>query len=241
MNMNEIERALRELRLSGIAATLDTRVMQAQATQEPFLDTFAAMLQDELDRRHSRLMERRFKHSRLDERPTLADFDWRFNPKLPRAACFELHTLEVPRRGRQRPDHRQARHRQEPRRQGCGLPGHPAGPRRALRGGRQRVRALRAGDDAGAGRAAASAGSTPTCWCSTICSWRGASASQPPSCCRPLVHQRYKLRAQHRRHLQPGRAGLGQVPRRRHHGAPPSWTASCTAAPCWSSRARATG
>ncbi len=60
MNMQEIERALRELRLSGIAATLSTRVMQAQSTQEPFLDTFAAMLQDELDRRRSRLTERRF-------------------------------------------------------------------------------------------------------------------------------------------------------------------------------------
>jgi DNA replication protein DnaC len=94
MNMQEIERALRELRLSGIAATLSTRVMQAQSTQEPFLDTFAAMLQDELDRRRSRLTERRFKHSRLDERPALADFDWRFNPKLPRQACFELHTLK---------------------------------------------------------------------------------------------------------------------------------------------------
>ena len=92
--MHEIERALRELRLSGIAATLSTRVMQAQSTQEPFLDTFAAMLQDELDRRRSRLTERRFKQSRLDERPTLADFDWRFNPKLPRQACFELHTLK---------------------------------------------------------------------------------------------------------------------------------------------------
>ncbi len=87
MNMQEIERALRELRLSGIAATLSTRVLQAQSTQEPFLDTFAAMLQDELDRRRSRLTERRFKHSRLDERPTLADFDWRFNPKLPRQFC----------------------------------------------------------------------------------------------------------------------------------------------------------
>ena len=51
MNMIEIERALRELRLSGIAETLPTRVMQAQAAQEPFLETFAAMLQDELDRR----------------------------------------------------------------------------------------------------------------------------------------------------------------------------------------------
>ena len=94
MNLAEIERALRELRLSGIAETLSTRVMQAQAAQEPFLETFAAMLQDELDRRRSRLMERRYKRSGLDEKVTLADFDWRFNPKLPRSACFELHTLK---------------------------------------------------------------------------------------------------------------------------------------------------
>ncbi len=94
MNMIEIERALRELRLSGIAETLSTRVMQAQASQEPFLETFAAMLQDELDRRRSRLLERRYKRSGLDEQVTLADFDWRFNPKLPRSGCFELHTLK---------------------------------------------------------------------------------------------------------------------------------------------------
>ena len=94
MTLNEIERALRDLRLSGIAATLNTRVMQAQSSQQPFLETLAAMLQDELDQRHSRLTERRFKHSRLEERLALADFDWRFNPKLPRQACFELHTLK---------------------------------------------------------------------------------------------------------------------------------------------------
>lgn len=94
MNMIEIERALRELRLSGMAQTLPTRLMQAQAAQEPFLQTFAAMLQDELDRRRTRLMERRYKRSGLDEKVGLADFDWRLNPKLPRAACFELHTLK---------------------------------------------------------------------------------------------------------------------------------------------------
>jgi len=94
MNINEIERALRDLRLSGIASTLNTRIMQAQSTQEPFLQTFAAMLQDELDRRHSRLIDRRFKKSGLNERLGLNDFDWRFNPKLPRQACFELHALK---------------------------------------------------------------------------------------------------------------------------------------------------
>lgn len=94
MSMNEIERALRELRLSGIRATLDARILEAQSNQAPFLDTFASILQDELDRRRSTLIERRFKKSGLDERASLTDFDWRFNPKLPRQACFELHTLK---------------------------------------------------------------------------------------------------------------------------------------------------
>ena len=94
MNMMEIERALRTLRLSGIRATLDTRILQAQANQQPFIETFAVILQDELDRRRSRLTQRRFTQSRLDERLMLNDFDWHFNPKLPRQACFELHTLK---------------------------------------------------------------------------------------------------------------------------------------------------
>ena len=72
MNTNDIEITLRKLRLSGMAETLQTRVMQAQAAQEPFMDTLAALLQDEMDRRHSRLMARRFKLSGLDERATLA-------------------------------------------------------------------------------------------------------------------------------------------------------------------------
>jgi DNA replication protein DnaC len=94
MNMSEMERALRQLRLSGMADTLTTRVMPAQTSQQPFVETLAAMLQDELDRRRTRLMERRYKRSGLDERLTLAEMDWRFNPKLPRTACFELHTLK---------------------------------------------------------------------------------------------------------------------------------------------------
>jgi DNA replication protein DnaC len=94
MSMIEIDRTLRALRLSGIRATLETRILQAQATQQPFLETFSLVLQDELDRRRSRLTERRYHQSGLDERVTLADFDWRFNPKLPRQACFELHTLK---------------------------------------------------------------------------------------------------------------------------------------------------
>lgn len=92
MTMPEIERCLRQLCLSGVRDMLQTRVLQAQGANQPFLETFSLILQDELDRRQSRLIER-YQQSGLDEKLTLAEFDWSFNPKLPRQTCFQLHTL----------------------------------------------------------------------------------------------------------------------------------------------------
>lgn len=46
MNMNDIERALKQLRLSGISTTLSTRVLEAQGAQQSFLETFGLILQD---------------------------------------------------------------------------------------------------------------------------------------------------------------------------------------------------
>lgn len=94
MSMSEIEKALKQLRLSGVRATLETRLLEAQAANSSFLETFSAILQDELDRRKSRLLERRYQLSGLDERASLAEFDWGYNPKIPKRTCFELHTLK---------------------------------------------------------------------------------------------------------------------------------------------------
>jgi DNA replication protein DnaC len=94
MSMIEIEKALKQLRLSGVRATLETRLLEAQAANLSFLETFSTILQDELDRRQSRLLERRFQLSGLPERASLAEFDWGYNPKIPKRACFELHTLK---------------------------------------------------------------------------------------------------------------------------------------------------
>ena len=63
MTMTEIERALKQLRLSGVRATLDTRIVQAQSANQAFLETFSLILQDELDRRRSRLIDRRYQQS----------------------------------------------------------------------------------------------------------------------------------------------------------------------------------
>jgi DNA replication protein DnaC len=94
MSMTELERSLRALRLSGMTATLQNRALQVAQRQMDFIEAFSALVQDELDRRRSRLIERRFTLSGLPERKDLNAFDWQYNPKIPRREILELATLK---------------------------------------------------------------------------------------------------------------------------------------------------
>lgn len=94
MSMTELEGALRALRLSGMIATLQARALQVAHHQMDFVEAFASLVQDELDRRRSRLLERRFTHSGLPERKDLKDFDWAYNPRVPKREVLELATLK---------------------------------------------------------------------------------------------------------------------------------------------------
>ena len=94
MSMTEIEQTLKALRLPGMRRTLEARALEAVQGRLPFLDVFSMLLKDEMDRRQSALSERRFALSGLKENKTLTDFDWQFNPKIPRRACLELLALK---------------------------------------------------------------------------------------------------------------------------------------------------
>jgi len=94
MSMPELERALRTLRLSGMIATLDARALQVANHQMDFLEAVSWLVQDELDRRRSRLLERRYALSGLPERTDLTSFDWSYNPRLPKRVILELATLK---------------------------------------------------------------------------------------------------------------------------------------------------
>jgi DNA replication protein DnaC len=94
MSIPELHRALRALRLSGMIATLEARAMQVASHEMNFLEAFSWLVQDELDRRRSRLLERRFSSSGLPERKDLKDFDWTYNPKVPKRDILELATLK---------------------------------------------------------------------------------------------------------------------------------------------------
>ena len=94
MSITELERALRSLRLSGMSATLEARALQVSSHEVDFIEAFSWLIQDELDRRRSRLLDRRYTLSGLAERKDLKDFDWSYNPRLPRRDVLELATLK---------------------------------------------------------------------------------------------------------------------------------------------------
>jgi DNA replication protein DnaC len=93
MNIAELQRALRQLRLGGMAAVLETRLHQAQAEPMAPIDLMSCLVSDELTRRADRLLERRRKQAAFrDPNRTLDSFDFTFNPKMNRSLVFDLAT-----------------------------------------------------------------------------------------------------------------------------------------------------
>ncbi len=93
MNLSELQRSLRQLRLGGMASVLETRLRQAQAEPMAPLDLISCLVSDELTRRSDRLLERRRKHAAFrDPHKNLDNFDFAFNPKMNRSLVFDLAT-----------------------------------------------------------------------------------------------------------------------------------------------------
>jgi len=61
MNLVELQRALRQLRLGGMAAVLEPRLLEAQSERVTPIDLISTLVSDELTRRSDRLLERRTK------------------------------------------------------------------------------------------------------------------------------------------------------------------------------------
>src|SRR5918996_6482442 len=91
MNLIELERSLRQLRLGGMAVVLETRLRQAQAEAMAPIDLISCLVGNKPPRRSDRLLERRRKQAAFrDANKTLDNFDFTFNPKMNRSLVFDL-------------------------------------------------------------------------------------------------------------------------------------------------------
>jgi DNA replication protein DnaC len=91
--MNErLRSALHQLRLSGLAESLDIRLQEAAGHQLSHAEFLELVLQDELSIRNQRQIERRVKSANFRELKPLDEFDFTFNPSIKRSQIFELAT-----------------------------------------------------------------------------------------------------------------------------------------------------
>ena len=88
----ELDRKLRYLRLSGMAAVLPARNQEAIHHHLAYPEFLEMLVEDELATRRDRLFARRLKQAGIMEVKTLEDYDWSFNPKVPRSLVADLAT-----------------------------------------------------------------------------------------------------------------------------------------------------
>ena len=81
---------LRHLRLSGMVDALPGRVAQAEAAPLAHLEFLELLVEDEFVRRADRLYARRLKQAGITSPKSLSEFDWTYNPKLPKAKLAAL-------------------------------------------------------------------------------------------------------------------------------------------------------
>jgi len=83
---------LKQLRLSGLAQTLDVRLQEAASHKLTHAEFLELILQDEMLVRNERQINRRVKWAEFRELRPLDQFDFSFNPSIPKQRIFELAT-----------------------------------------------------------------------------------------------------------------------------------------------------
>jgi DNA replication protein DnaC len=92
--------ALKRLRLSGLARSLEVRLQEAAGNRLSHEEFLELLVQDELAVRNDRLIARRVKAAAFRDAKTLEDFDWSFNPSIKRSQFFNLATGQFIREAR---------------------------------------------------------------------------------------------------------------------------------------------
>jgi DNA replication protein DnaC len=96
----QLQLQLKQLRLSGILATLEARHRQAIDGQWSYVEFLERLLEDEVERRAQKQLALRLHRAAVNTTKTLEGFDWSFNPSLNRQQVLQLASGDYLRRKR---------------------------------------------------------------------------------------------------------------------------------------------
>jgi DNA replication protein DnaC len=83
---------LKKLRLSGILQTLELRTRQAVDDNLSHGEFFYRLLSDEVERRDGKQLDQRLRRASFESTKTLEEFDFLFNPSIPKSKIVDLAT-----------------------------------------------------------------------------------------------------------------------------------------------------
>lgn len=89
---DELIPVLKKLRLSGVLKTLDLRTSEAADGVISHHDFLFRVCCDEVQRRESKQLEQRLRRASFETTKRLEDFEWAFNPKVPKSKLVDLAT-----------------------------------------------------------------------------------------------------------------------------------------------------
>ena len=92
MNGAQLQTKLKTLKLGGMMLTLEVRRAQAEDQRLGHVEFLALLLDDEIDRRQSKMLAQRIHRARFEEQKTLEEFDFGFNPQVPAEQLRNLAT-----------------------------------------------------------------------------------------------------------------------------------------------------
>jgi DNA replication protein DnaC len=90
--MEQLQYQLKSIRLSAMAAALPLRLHEAKAHDLPYIDFLSFLVNDELEKRKERLLNKRLKAARFPELKTLDTFNFDFNPAISKKQILDLYS-----------------------------------------------------------------------------------------------------------------------------------------------------
>jgi DNA replication protein DnaC len=90
ITLDTLQPRLRQLKLSGMRDAIAARAEEARSKDLDPVEFLALLLDDELARREAEGLARRIRQARFEEVCDLRDFDFSYNPEIPKARLWEL-------------------------------------------------------------------------------------------------------------------------------------------------------
>lgn len=87
---DELIPILKKLRLSGVLASLELRTRQCVDDNLSHSEFLLRLLADEVERREAKQTDMRLRRASFEHARSLEDFDFTFNPKVPKAKVLDL-------------------------------------------------------------------------------------------------------------------------------------------------------